>query len=560
MRIEIAPQEICLLARVLTPYYDNLPNEKKGCFFYVAEEDCIYLQDFHAGPVGSEVQLTVNSVTDRENQVAFGLPAWLFALDERKLYRCVNPSDLVDEYVTPRHPKETTLRKIISDWRKTLSALPDLKHYVEIFDSKRIDAVSKIVKDLYFRERKNLSRENLMETSREQIEMGKNEVPLFPYLLDPRCCKGFPVLVLMEQICLLEAKDIVSQNNWDAFGFVALLINGALLSHRNRYFEHLIFSNENNVDKLFRCVSSAPIHRRNLFSPIRLDVFKFELSYNYVEFIEKYLEITAESVREYVSHDPTCSMDILDGNNVYSYIYEKESEEYERFKTGKLYELFGEKNRSLIDTFFKHFQEYLRKTYVERESRNEISNQGGAPETLHAKSTRTRVRLKKEATPRISPVYKLTKKTSEKHIQLLYSYLVEIDWLEKDCGEDFCRLFSGKANDCIIGWTGKTGVGTIRDLIARMIQSGLIEEVSNYISIIEAHFVNNDNQFLSGVKSGKVGKKNVQILDECIGILSCSYDVLLAKLNDRDYNAPSNHNEIMEGFDDNENVVKKELY
>lgn len=112
------------------------------------------------------------------------------------------------------------------------------------------------------------------------------------------------------------------------------------------------------------------------------------------------------------------------------------------------------------------------------------------------------------------------------HITLLYQHMMDIGWIPRSTSADeFLRLFSGKSCVCKITWIGG-GVGNLKFLFQQFINQELISYPKGYSyeTILEAHFVDENGHYLTGLNSSKPSKKSLPIINECIRILQQSFD------------------------------------
>lgn len=91
------------------------------------------------------------------------------------------------------------------------------------------------------------------------------------------------------------------------------------------------------------------------------------------------------------------------------------------------------------------------------------------------------------------------------HIQLLYSELIESEWIEKDTKvDDFLDLFSGEFSDCRIIWSDKYGKSSLVYLFNILEMEGLVSFPKGYSlpKILMGHFVDRDGIFLTNLDKG----------------------------------------------------------
>ena len=107
-------------------------------------------------------------------------------------------------------------------------------------------------------------------------------------------------------------------------------------------------------------------------------------------------------------------------------------------------------------------------------------------------------------------------------VKPIYKWLVGKRWVsEQTPPEDFKMLFGGGANDCEIGWTGEVGMGTLKYLFDQLEEKKVIV-TPNGIGvnmILEAHFVDKDGDFISGLNSSKESQREVPNVDALIAAI-----------------------------------------
>ena len=114
------------------------------------------------------------------------------------------------------------------------------------------------------------------------------------------------------------------------------------------------------------------------------------------------------------------------------------------------------------------------------------------------------------------------------HLTMLCRKLIQVGWIAKDTQpDDFCNLFTGKTNNAKVTWTGNVGKGNLVSLLNVMVQQGKIAVPENHsaTTILEAHFVDKEGKYLTGLNSSKESPKHLPIIKECIDILQLEVDV-----------------------------------
>lgn len=107
-------------------------------------------------------------------------------------------------------------------------------------------------------------------------------------------------------------------------------------------------------------------------------------------------------------------------------------------------------------------------------------------------------------------------------VKPIYEWLVGKKWISGQTPlEVFKMLFGGQANDCEIGWTGEVGMGTLKYLFDQLEEKKVIV-TPNGIGvnmILEAHFVDKDGDFISGLNSSKESQREVPNVDALIAAI-----------------------------------------
>lgn len=91
------------------------------------------------------------------------------------------------------------------------------------------------------------------------------------------------------------------------------------------------------------------------------------------------------------------------------------------------------------------------------------------------------------------------------HLQLLYSKLVESEWIDTGSRvDDFIDLFSGEFSDCKIIWSDKYGKSSLVYLFNILEMEGLVSFPKGYSlpKILMGHFVDRDGNFLTNLDKG----------------------------------------------------------
>lgn len=114
------------------------------------------------------------------------------------------------------------------------------------------------------------------------------------------------------------------------------------------------------------------------------------------------------------------------------------------------------------------------------------------------------------------------------HLMMLCQKLIQVGWIAKDTQpDDFCNLFRGKTNNAKVTWTGRVGKGMLVFLFNVMVQQGKIAvpEKHSVTTILEAHFVDTNGKYLTGLNSSKESPKHLPVIKECMDILLLEVEV-----------------------------------
>lgn len=113
------------------------------------------------------------------------------------------------------------------------------------------------------------------------------------------------------------------------------------------------------------------------------------------------------------------------------------------------------------------------------------------------------------------------------HVNLLRQKLIEFGWIPKDTQPDaFSNLFSGMPNNTKIVWTGKVGKGTLAYLFKKMEEQQKITVPQSYNinPILEAHFVDKNGKYLTGLHKGKDALRHLPNIQKCLDVLYLDVD------------------------------------
>ncbi len=143
---------------------------------------------------------------------------------------------------------------------------------------------------------------------------------------------------------------------------------------------------------------------------------------------------------------------------------------------------------------------------------------------LIEKGSRARVRAMNETAARTREVFSL-KNSTLPHMQLLWIMLTGLGWVKDEDEKGFLDLFGGEPSDCVVTWTGKVGVGTLKELFAQMISKNIIQETNNYVSVIESHFKDAGGRYLTNVKGGKPNDRTSAEIERMLPKLKSTYDM-----------------------------------
>lgn len=104
-------------------------------------------------------------------------------------------------------------------------------------------------------------------------------------------------------------------------------------------------------------------------------------------------------------------------------------------------------------------------------------------------------------------------RTLHYNITILYQSLCKLKWIEAT-PDDFLELFSGKISGIKVVWTDKVGKDNLYALFNMMEKEGFIKvpEGHGMSRIVESHFINKEGAYVTGINSGKPGKKTLELL------------------------------------------------
>ncbi len=172
-----------------------------------------------------------------------------------------------------------------------------------------------------------------------------------------------------------------------------------------------------------------------------------------------------------------------------------------------------------VAMFLKEMEQYDKPKFVGDPASNNNKERACMPK-----------RPKKASRPRELMTFRKARNVTEGHLTLLYSKLVEEEWID-GLEVDFKALFSGELDeDCWLTWMGKFGKGTLVDLFRQLSNEGLIIVPPGYslAYILEGHFRSQQGQVLTGLDKGdKPNVKAIPVMLACINLLKASVDQLL---------------------------------
>lgn len=109
--------------------------------------------------------------------------------------------------------------------------------------------------------------------------------------------------------------------------------------------------------------------------------------------------------------------------------------------------------------------------------------------------------------------------------EFLRKYMLKNEWISPQTSEYLFRmLFDDKVNDCEIQWTGNVGKGNLKYLFESLVTKRFIILPKGYgvNQILEAHFVDKDENFITSLNSSKVSDKLMPLIDTVTAKL-CSH-------------------------------------
>lgn len=368
-----------ITTRVLTPYYDSLPGGKKGCFFYIAEHDCVclldtpYRKDDIEGcyPAVHQSEIAA-AAANPDCQVAWGYPAYLIAV--MKTTAIVPSSDIADQYWTDyvnTMPEDEmpSVGEEIGNWYRTLQNIsPYIGDGYAVFWDHNVYYIGEVIKHLFVRMfPEQIDLDTIFSLFSQRIVLIGQNTPLVATLVEPDskhpCLQMlFPQLVLTKDgnpaICL----EAAHKNVWAAFGFVSLLISNALKAAYYAFWRNMNFHDMSLLKKMSEALVSD--HRIEYLSPvINLQALRFDFPFSYTDFFEEYLDTVVPVVRDCAAQDPTFPMELSEDDNIYSYILHSEKTAYQVFMANQLHASFTRQQQNAIETYFRRYLQYLEKHY-----------------------------------------------------------------------------------------------------------------------------------------------------------------------------------------------------
>lgn len=380
-----------ITTRVLTPYYDSLPGGKKGCFFYIAEHDCVclldtpYRKDDIEGSYPAVHQSEIAAAANPDCQLAWGYTAYLIAV--MKTTAIVPSSDIADQYWTDyvnTMPEDEmpSVGEEIGNWYRSLQNIsPYIGDGYAVFWDHNVYYIGEVIKHLFVRMfPEQIDLDTIFSLFSQRIVLIGQNTPLVATLVEPDskhpCLQMlFPQLVLTKDgnpaICL----EAAHKNVWAAFGFVSLLISNALKAAYYAFWRNMNFHDMSLLKKMSEALVSD--HRIEYLSPvINLQALRFDFPFSYTDFFEEYLDTVVPVVRDCAAQDPTFPMELSEDDNIYSYILHSEKTAYQVFMTNQLHASFTRQQQNAIETYFRRYLQYLEKQYgASEELMNRINMQ-----------------------------------------------------------------------------------------------------------------------------------------------------------------------------------------
>lgn len=371
-------QSYPITTRVLTPYYDSLPGSKKGCFFYIAEHDCVclldtpYRKDDIEGCYPAVHQSEIAAAKNNNTQLAWGFPAYLVAVMKMSGISCGDgmSESYWSEYVATRtNDDDLSIRKCVGDWYRTLTALtPYIGDISSVFFSLFVYRIAENIKErITSMFPANLTLDAIFYDCDSRIRLiGESKTHIAslvpPDSKHPRMQLMFPQLVLTPSAHPMIVMEVAQKNVWAAYGLVAVLIGNALkASFRN--FWHAINFADLSALKLLSEALETNEDIEYLSPVINLQTLRFDFPFSYTDFFEEYLDTVEPVVRDCAAQDPTFPMELSEGDNIYSYILYAERTSYQVFMANQLHASFTRQQQNAIDTYFRRYLQYLEKHY-----------------------------------------------------------------------------------------------------------------------------------------------------------------------------------------------------
>lgn len=347
-------------SRVLSYYYSNLPDNKSGCFFYVAEHNCLCILDtpYRKGDSAKSFPQIhaseIEAAKDCSTHIAHGLPAILWTLNERDEPALIN--GVIETYVNTK--SYLSIEDLYQDWLSFLQQTQQyVKHFCWNFSTSHIHWLGNIIKQIFQNQYANLSVENVLESSNILTSIVGISHNLYLSFVPnaTRNQMGFCVSVLVDT--LTDVHNALTENVWAAFGLPSVLINCAVLQYFNERWKQLSFTDVEAVQHYFDIIE------RRCQDVISINDISFNSDFNYKKIFQTYLDKIVPNVLKYIQCDPTYPIELSEGNNIYSYILWAEKTAFQVFIANQLYASFTREQQNQLQTFFRRYLEYLSKNY-----------------------------------------------------------------------------------------------------------------------------------------------------------------------------------------------------
>lgn len=346
--------------RELCPYREDWNRGGKhiimcGALWYIKEEDSIFLLDT------KETRKRPNGRPYNRYRIAKGLPAALLAQGDALVQVDFDISACRHEYfkeaekLFPNKPIYDG-PTITEDWLFTLQHSLIIKHnisgYVDNYALMRVGLFLRAISNPY-----------LTDKLEEKINYNYHYTCLFEGKTEAQFIfSQMPTVSERTEAPLIYAHDMgkpMNTTKLQADGFMAAIINLAIFYYWSRRWLEYNFT---DIDVIER-INKAYQNNSPIIDIADLHKLSFDLPLEVEDICKAYMTAFEPIMRKVWKMKPEVQLECVDGDNIYTYIYEHEAQSPDRLLASELYaNLTNDQKRTLV-SYGRRFMEWLVKTY-----------------------------------------------------------------------------------------------------------------------------------------------------------------------------------------------------